>query len=116
MIRKTKEDGHDQNATNISSKVLAIPQRSVLAKGPLFIPTPNDVNWLSVRKELDSLINKLWYFANNPFQKGQEVEEAEIAPNKEQEIVHPKIPGDPPKPKKKKLVQCPMRNQHQIKT
>ena len=48
------------------------------------------------------------YFANNPFQKGQEVEVAEIAPNKEQEIVHPKIPEISPKQRKKNWcnVQC----------
>ena len=43
-IRKTKEEGPDQNAINLSSKVLTTPQKSVLAKGPSFIPTPNDVN------------------------------------------------------------------------
>ena len=73
MIRKTKEDGHDRNATNISLKVLAIPQRSVLAKGPLFIPTPNDVNWLSVRKELDSLINKLCILQTTLFKKDKKL-------------------------------------------
>ena len=39
------------------------------------------INWLNVRKELDSFINQLRYFANNTFQKGKEVEVAEITPN-----------------------------------
>ena len=43
-IRKAKEECPDQNAINLSSKVLTTPQKSVLAKGPSFIPTPNDVN------------------------------------------------------------------------
>ena len=55
---------------------------------------------------MDSFINQLWYFANNAFQKGKEVEVAEIAPNQEQERVDPKIPGDPPTTKKTKLVHC----------
>ena len=55
---------------------------------------------------MDSFINQLRYFANNAFQKGKEVEVAEIAPNQEQERVDPKIPEDPPKTKKTKLVQC----------
>ena len=55
---------------------------------------------------MDSFINQLRYFASNAFQKGKEVEVAEIAPNQEQERVDPKIPEDPPKTKKTKLVQC----------
>ena len=105
-IRKAKEEGPDQNTINLSSKVFTTPQKSVLAKVPSFIPTPNDVKWLNVRKELDSFINQLRYFANNAFQKGKEAEAAEIAPNQEQERVDPKIPGNPPKTKKTKLVQC----------
>ena len=83
--------------------MLTTPQKSILAKGPSFIPTPNDVNWLNVRKDLDSFINQLRYFANNAFQEGQEVEVAEIASNQEQERADPKIPGDPPKRKKSKI-------------
>ena len=102
-IRKAKEEGPDQNAINLSSRVLTTPQKSVLAKRPSFIPTPNDVNWLNVRKDLDSFMNQLRYFANNAFQEGQEVEVAEIAPIQEQERADPKIPGDPPKTKKNKI-------------
>ena len=66
-IRKAKEECPDQNVINLSSKVLTTPQKSVLAKGPSFIPTPNDINWLNVTKELDSFTNQLRYFANNAF-------------------------------------------------
>ena len=58
-IRKAKEEDPDQYAINLSSKVLTTPQKSVLAKGPSFIPTPNDVSWLSVRK--NSFIKQLRY-------------------------------------------------------
>ena len=50
-IRKAKEEGPDQNAINLSSKVLTTPQKSVLGKGQSFISTLNDVNWLNIRKE-----------------------------------------------------------------
>ena len=70
-IRKAKEEGRDLNAISLSSKVLRTPQKSVLTKSPSFIATPNDVNWLSLRKELNSFINQLRYFTNNAFQKGQ---------------------------------------------
>ena len=118
-IRKAKEEGPDRNAINLSSKILTTPQKLLLAKGPSFIHTPNDVNWLSVRRELDSFINQQRYFANNAFQKRQEVKVTEMTPNQEQERADlKKIPGDPPLPEKRKtkLVQCISRNQHQIKT
>ena len=115
-IIKAKEEGPDQNAINLSSKVLTTPQKLLLAKGPSSIHTPNDVNWLSVRRELDSFISQLRYFANNAFQKRQEFKVTEMAPNQEQERADLKIPGDPPKKKRKtELVQCISRNQHQIK-
>ena len=41
--------------------------------------------------------------ANNTFEKGKEVEVAEIAPNQEQERVDPKVPGDPSKTNKNKI-------------
>ena len=50
-IRKAKEEGPDQNAINLSSKVLTTPQKSVLGKGQSFISTLNDVNWLNIRNE-----------------------------------------------------------------
>ena len=100
-IRKAKEEGPDQNAINLSSKVLTTPQISVLATGPSSLPTPNDFNWLNIRKELDSFTNQLRYFANNDFQKENEVELVEIAPNQEQERVDPKIPADIPQNREK---------------
>ena len=102
-IRKAKEEGSDQNAINLSSKVLTTAQKLILAKCPSFVPTPNVVSWLNVRKELDSFINQLRYFSNNAFRKGQEVEVTKIAPNQDQERPDPKIPGDPPKTEKNKI-------------
>ena len=83
--------------------MLTTPQKSVLANGPSFIPTPNDVSWLKVRKELDSFIKQLLNFASKAFGKGKKIELAKIAPDQEQETANPKIPGDPPKAKKNKI-------------
>ena len=80
--------------------MLTTPQKSVLANGPSFIPTPNDVSWL---KELDSSIKQLLNFASKAFGKGKKIELAKIAPDQEQETANPKIPGDPPKTKKNKI-------------
>lgn len=66
-------------------------------KGSLFIPTPNDINWLNVRNESDGFINQPRYFASNTFQKSKEVEVAEIASNQEQERANSKISGEHPK-------------------
>ena len=90
-IRKAK--AKDQNAINLPSKVLTTPQKSVLVKSPSFIATPNDVNWLSLRKELNSFINQRRYFAKNTFQKGQK------------ELIQKHLEM-PPKQRKRKLVQC----------
>ena len=90
-IRKAK--AKDQNAINLSSKVLTIPQKSVLVKSPSFIATPNDVNWLSLRKELNSFINQRQYFVKNAFQKGQK------------QLIQKHLEM-PPKQRKRKLVQC----------
>ena len=48
-------------------------------------------------------MNQLRYLANNAFQKGKEVEVAEIVPNQQQERADPKIPWDPLKTKKNKI-------------
>ena len=90
-IRKAK--AKDQNAINLSSKVLTTPQKSVLVKSPSFIATPNDVNWLSLRKELNSFINQRRYFVKNAFQKGQK------------QLIQKHLEM-PPKQRKRKLVQC----------
>ena len=43
-IHLVKVNGPDQNAINVSSLNLTSPQKSLLSKGPSFVPTPKDVN------------------------------------------------------------------------
>ena len=57
-IKKIKENCPDQNAINLSTRDLTPSQKSVLAKGPTFAPTPTSVNWLGLRKDF---VNQLKY-------------------------------------------------------
>ena len=50
-----------QNAINLSSKVLSPADKSLLKKGPSFVPTSTDINWCILGQDLDSFVNKLHY-------------------------------------------------------
>ena len=45
-IKKIEENSPDKNAINLSTRDLTPSQKSVLAKGPTFLPTPTSVNCL----------------------------------------------------------------------
>ena len=51
----------EQNAINLSSKVLSPADKSLLKKGPSFVTTLTDINWCILRKDLNSFVNKLHY-------------------------------------------------------
>ena len=40
---------------------LATPQNLLLKKGPSFVPTLLDVNWLTLQKDFDKFVNQLRY-------------------------------------------------------
>ena len=40
---------------------LTTPQKLLLKKGPSFVPTPSDNNWLTLRKDFDKFVNQLRY-------------------------------------------------------
>ena len=40
---------------------LTTPQKSLLKKGPSFVPTPSNVNWLTLRKVFDKFVNQSKY-------------------------------------------------------
>ena len=65
-IALAKETGPDQNAINLSCLNLTSPQKSLLAKGPSFIPTPADINWYELRKNFTTSANQLRYKAKQP--------------------------------------------------
>ena len=56
-----KESGPGQNAINLSCLNSTSSQKSLLAKGPSFIPIPADVNWYKLRKDFTSFVNQLCY-------------------------------------------------------
>ena len=61
MIEEAKTTSPEQNAINLSSKVLSPAEISLLKKGPSFVPTPTDINWCNLRQDFDSFANKLGF-------------------------------------------------------
>ena len=47
-IKEIKQNAPDQNVINLSNSVLSKEQKSLLIKGPSFVPTPADINWYEV--------------------------------------------------------------------
>ena len=65
-IVKTKRESKtspEQNAINLSSKVLSPAEKSILKKGPSFVPIPADIHWCNLWQDFDSFVNKLSYHA-----------------------------------------------------
>ena len=58
-IVRIKETAPDQNAINLTSTELSESQKSLLRKGPSFVPTPSDINWYEVRRDFDKFVNQL---------------------------------------------------------
>lgn len=57
----------DQNAINLTDHALTEGEKSILRKGPSFVPSPTDVDWCSLRKDFDSFVNKLRYQVKNNY-------------------------------------------------
>ena len=53
----------DQNAINLSTQELTDIEKSLLQKGPSFIPNPTDINWFNLKRDFDNFVNKLRYMA-----------------------------------------------------
>ena len=47
--------------TNYQSQNLSELQKSLLKKGPSFVPTPSDINSYEVRRDFDKFVNQLRY-------------------------------------------------------
>ena len=50
----------------MSNKDLLHAEKSLLRKGPSFIPIPTDINWYNLRRDFDSFFNKLRYRVSKP--------------------------------------------------
>ena len=85
-MKKIKEKSPDQNAINLSARDLTLSQKSALAKGPIFVPTPTSVNWLDLRKDFDKFVNQLRYEFKK--QRTKDQEQRISANNKLQSLWH----------------------------
>ena len=80
-IKEIKQNAPDQNAINLSNSVLSEEQKSLLKKGPSFVPTPTDINWYEVRKDFTKFTNKIRHLADS---------------EQQQEPVHPQVKSNEP--------------------
>lgn len=62
---RSQGDLPDLNAINLTSSDLTDEERSLLAKGPSFCPTPKDVNWQKVIDDLERFERIIRLAANN---------------------------------------------------
>ena len=60
-LKRLKKTALTKSAINLSTRDLTPSQKSVLAKGPTFLPTPTSVNWLDLHKDFDKFVNQLRY-------------------------------------------------------
>ena len=81
-LKLIKQNAPDQNAINLSKTILTEEEKSILIKGPSFVPTPTDINWYDVRKNLTKFANKLRHFTDENQQQQQQ---------QQQEPTHPDI-------------------------
>ena len=63
-IKEIIENAPNQNAINLSNAVLSEDQKTLLKKGPSFIPTLTDINWYDVRRDFTKFINIIRHFAD----------------------------------------------------
>ena len=64
MIESIKATCPDQNAINLSTQELSVGEKSLLRKGPSFVPNPTDINWQNLKRDFDNFVNKLRHHAS----------------------------------------------------
>ena len=62
----------DQNAINLTNIELYDACKSLLSKGPSFVPTPYDINWCNLRQDVDNFVYKLRFTFQNSIQSSTE--------------------------------------------
>ena len=65
----------------MSNSVLWEEQKSLLKKGPSFVPTSADINWYDVRKDFTKFTNKIRHVADS---------------EQQQEPIHPQVKSNEP--------------------
>ena len=84
-LKLIKQNAPDQNAINLSKTILTEEEKSILIKGPSFVPTPIDINWYDVRKDFTKFASKLRHFTDENQQQQQQQQQPQ------QEPTHPDI-------------------------
>ena len=99
-IKEIIENAPYQNAINLSNAVLSEDQKTLLKKGPSFIPTPTNINQYDVCKDFTKFNNKISHFtdvSDQPVQQQKQQQQLEVNP---ENIVSTSInvfpPGKPP--------------------
>ena len=64
MIESIKETCPDQSAINLSTQELSVGEKSLLRKGPSFVPNPTNINWQNLKCDFDNFVNKLRHHAS----------------------------------------------------
>ena len=59
LIGSAKANCPDQNTINMTDFELSDACKSLLSKGPSFVPTPYDINWCTLKQDFDNFVNKL---------------------------------------------------------
>ena len=80
-IKEIEQNAPDQNAINFFNSLLSEEQKSLLKKGPSFVPTPTDINWYEVRKDFTKFTNKIRDLADL---------------DQQQKPVHPRVKSNEP--------------------
>ena len=63
-IKEIIENATDQNTINLSNAVFSEDQKTLLKKGPSFIPTRTGINWYDVPKDFTKFVNKIRQFSD----------------------------------------------------
>ena len=71
VIEQAKTLCPDQSAINLSTQKLTEAEKSLLRKGPSFIPNPTDINWFNLKRDFDNFVNKLRYMATKQDDENQ---------------------------------------------
>ena len=58
MIESIKATCPGQNAINLNAQALSVGEKSLLRKGPSFVPNPTDINWQNLKRDFDNFVNK----------------------------------------------------------
>ena len=59
LINETKQNCPDQNAINLCNLEISDSTKSLLRKGPSYVPSPKDINLHKLKQDFDTFVNKL---------------------------------------------------------